>query len=155
MLEIQQMDIESHASGACIYDYLQISFLEFSWKFCGQSNPGQFRGNPGAPFRITFHTDNLGTAPGFFAKWKEVEGRLCKCKKLNFEKVIIFHKNFNVKLCNFNFSSSYIYNHDHCQSCVWFHNCISNNNNTIICNLQLWSCSDTDQDCGWSGDRGQ
>ena len=82
MVEIQQMNIESHSSGACVFDYLQISFQEFSWKFCGQSNPGQFRGNPGAPFRITFHTDNLGTAPGFFAKWTEVEGRHYECINL-------------------------------------------------------------------------
>ena len=67
------MDIEVHASGACVYDYLEVAYGSYTWKFCGKRENLQLRSD-GKSMRIKFHTDNLGTAKGFIAKWEEEEG---------------------------------------------------------------------------------
>ena len=62
---------------ACIYDYIEISFGDFQWKYCGNGStvfiPDHFISS-GSSMTIKFHSDRLGTKPGFFATWEEVQG---------------------------------------------------------------------------------
>ena len=74
VLTFFNFNIESHSYGACIYDFLEITFDSFSWKYCGSIIPGPFTST--GTMVVKFHTDRLGTAQGFIAKWEEVQGNL-------------------------------------------------------------------------------
>ena len=71
------MDIESHEYGACLFDYIEISFdNSFKWKYCGDGScmPKQFV-TSGSSMTIKFITDIQNNKPGFFARWEEINGR--------------------------------------------------------------------------------
>ena len=72
-LTIINFDLEAHESGACVYDYLEISYGSFSWKYCGDKVPQPFLSS-GSSMRVKFHTDNIGAKTGFLLKWEELEG---------------------------------------------------------------------------------
>ena len=72
-LTIINLDLEAHESGACVYDYLEIFFNSFSWKYCGDKAPPPFISS-GTSMRVKFHSDNIGAKTGFLLKWKELEG---------------------------------------------------------------------------------
>ena len=78
---IEHIDIESHVYGGCVYDYLEISFDDYSWKYCGNGSnsfiPDHFISS-GSSMTIKFHSDRLGTKPGFFARWEEIKGMYSK-----------------------------------------------------------------------------
>ena len=65
--------MEEHESGACIYDYVDVSFDSFSWKYCGH-NISKTLVSSGTSMTVRFHSDNLGAETGFLAKWEEVAG---------------------------------------------------------------------------------
>ena len=70
-LTFESFSLEAHESGACIYDYVEVSFDSFSWKFCGRNAPGPFL-TSGPSMTVRFHSDNLGAETGFLAKWEEI-----------------------------------------------------------------------------------
>ena len=72
-LTFESFNLEAHESGACIYDYVEVSFDSFSWKFCGRNGPGPFL-TTGTNMTVRFHSDNLGAETGFLAKWEEING---------------------------------------------------------------------------------
>ena len=75
-LTIINLDLEAHESGACVYDYLEIFFNSFSWKYCGDKIPPPFISS-GTSMRVKFHSDNIGAKTGFLFKWEELEGNGC------------------------------------------------------------------------------
>ena len=56
-----------------MYDYLEITYGSFSWKYCGEKAPPPFISS-GTSMTVRFHTDNLGARSGFFLRWEELEG---------------------------------------------------------------------------------
>ena len=59
--------------GACIYDYIEISYEGFSWKYCGDgSNIQKPFISSGSTMTIKFHSDSDVSGTGFFAKWEEI-----------------------------------------------------------------------------------
>ena len=56
---------------------MEILFGDFQWKYCGNGStvfiPDHFISS-GSSMTIKFHSDRLGTKPGFFATWEEVQG---------------------------------------------------------------------------------
>ena len=75
ILTISTMDIEEHSTGACIYDFLEVAYGSYTWRYCGKRENLQLRSD-GKSMRIKFHTDNLGTANGFVARWEVEKGKL-------------------------------------------------------------------------------
>ena len=73
MLQFEAFNLESHPSGACVFDYLEISYSSFSWRYCGSSIPGPITSS-GPSLTVRFHTDTRITSSGFLAKWEEVNG---------------------------------------------------------------------------------
>ena len=67
-------NIEAHTSGACLFDFLEIDFGTFSWRYCGNEIPPPITSS-GPSMRVKFHSDARITAPGFLAKWEEVNGK--------------------------------------------------------------------------------
>ena len=78
--------------GGCVYDYLEISFDDYSWKYCGNGSnsfiPDHFISS-GSSMTIKFHSDRLGTKPGFFARWEEIQGIHSIKSMLIFGKLIV------------------------------------------------------------------
>ena len=59
--------------GACIYDYIEISYEGFSWKYCGDgSNIQKPFISSGSTMTIKFHSDSDVSGTGFFATWEEI-----------------------------------------------------------------------------------
>ena len=56
-----------------MYDYLEISFGSFTWKYCGDQVPQPLISS-GPSMKIKFHSDNIGSKTGFLFKWEELEG---------------------------------------------------------------------------------
>ena len=56
-----------------MYDYLEISYGSFSWKYCGDQVPPPIISS-GLSMRVKFHSDNIGAKTGFLFKWEELEG---------------------------------------------------------------------------------
>ena len=56
-----------------MYDYLEISYGSFSWKYCGDQVPPLLISS-GKSMRVKFHSDNIGAKTGFLLKWEELEG---------------------------------------------------------------------------------
>ena len=69
------MDIESHPTGACVYDYVEVDQGTFTWRFCGSIIPSESVISSGPAMTLRFHSDYTGTKPGFLAKWEEVKGK--------------------------------------------------------------------------------
>ena len=82
MLEIESFNIESHPSGACVYDYLEITHDSFSWRYCGNTIPGPFISS-GSSLTVRFVTNDHITSSGFLAKWEEVNGKKMNKVSLN------------------------------------------------------------------------
>ena len=57
-----------------MFDFLEISFGTFSWRFCGTEIPPPITSS-GPSMRVKFHSDSRTTASGFLAKWVEVNGK--------------------------------------------------------------------------------
>ena len=74
VLTFENFEIEAHNSGACIYDYVEISCESFIWKYCGKNIPGPFISS-GTSMNIKFHSDLLGSGRGFLAKWTEINSK--------------------------------------------------------------------------------
>ena len=74
-LTFESFAIEAHESGACIFDYLEVSYNSYSWKYCGQDTPGPIISSGGS-MKVTFHSDLLEADTGFIARWEELEGEL-------------------------------------------------------------------------------
>ena len=74
-LEFESFNIESHPSGACLLDYLKISYATFSWRYCGSIIPGPFTSS-GPSLTVRFVTNSHITSSGFLAKWEEVDGEI-------------------------------------------------------------------------------
>ena len=80
-IEFEKFNIEAHRSGACLFDFLEVDFGTFSWRFCGTEIPPPITSS-GPSMRVKFHSDSRTTAPGFLAKWEEVNGKhFCKITK--------------------------------------------------------------------------
>ena len=73
-IEFEMFHIEAHTSGACLFDFLEIDFGTFSWRYCGNDIPPPITSS-GPSMRVKFHSDARITAPGFLAKWEEVNGK--------------------------------------------------------------------------------
>ena len=71
MLQFEAFNIESHPFGGCVFDYVEISYDSFSWRYCGSAIPGPFT-STGSSLTVRFHTDEKDTSSGFLAKWEEV-----------------------------------------------------------------------------------
>ena len=56
-----------------MYDYLEISFGSYTWKYCGDKLPQPLISS-GRSMRVSFHSDNIGAKTGFLLKWEELEG---------------------------------------------------------------------------------
>ena len=56
-----------------MYDYLEISYGSFSWKYCGDKVPPPLISS-GTSMRVKFHSDNIGAKTGFLFKWEKLEG---------------------------------------------------------------------------------
>ena len=69
------MDIESHPTGACVYDYVEVDQGTFTWRFCGSILPLESVISSGPAMTLRFHSDYTGTKPGFLAKWEEIKGK--------------------------------------------------------------------------------
>ena len=74
-LTFESFSIEAHESGACIFDYLEVSYNSYSWKYCGHNTPGPIISSGGS-MKVTFHSDLLEADTGFIARWEEVEGEV-------------------------------------------------------------------------------
>ena len=74
---IQHLDIEYfELFGACVYDYLEISYEGFSWKYCGDGSSIQEPFiSSGPTMTIKFHSDFDVSKTGFFATWEEINGK--------------------------------------------------------------------------------
>ena len=70
----EDFNIEAHSTGGCVFDFLEISFGTFSWRYCGTEIPPPITSS-GPSMRVKFHSDSRITAPGFLAKWEEVNGK--------------------------------------------------------------------------------
>ena len=71
MLQFEAFNIESHPFGGCVFDFVEISYTSFSWRYCGSTIPGPFTSS-GPSLTVRFHTDEKYTSSGFLAKWEEV-----------------------------------------------------------------------------------
>ena len=77
-LTIEYMDIETvyfDLYGACIFDYVEISFGSFKWRYCGDGSglPEHFI-STGSSMSSRFRSDFSFSKTGFLAKWEEVNG---------------------------------------------------------------------------------
>ena len=69
------MDIESHPTGACAYDYVEVDQGTFTWRFCGSIVPPESVISLGPSMTLRFHSDHTETKTGFLAKWEEINGK--------------------------------------------------------------------------------
>ena len=69
------IDIESHATGACVYDYIEVDQGTFTWRFCGSIVPPEPVISVGPSMTLRFQSDHIGTKTGFLAKWEEISGK--------------------------------------------------------------------------------
>ena len=67
-LSFEDFDVIPHVTyySNCTSDHVEISYEDFSQKFCGYSNPGPFKINS-TTMTVKFHTDGGGTSTGFLA----------------------------------------------------------------------------------------
>ena len=74
------MDIEAPSPyyssyDACIFDYVEITFGVFNWKYCGNGTDIQdYILSSGSSMTFRFYSDWQTTKTGFFAKWEAVSG---------------------------------------------------------------------------------
>ena len=61
--------------GACIFDYVEISFDTFIWRYYGNGTDlPEYILSTGSSMTIRFHSDLQTTKTGFIAKWEAVYG---------------------------------------------------------------------------------
>ena len=74
------MDIEAPSPyyssyDACIFDYVEITFGVFNWKYCGNGTDlPEYILSTGSSMTIRFRSDLQTTKTGFMAKWEAVYG---------------------------------------------------------------------------------
>ena len=75
ILTFEHFDIIPHTTGACIYNYIEISHGNFKWRFCGNTIPEPFTSSGSSmtvKFQSIYQNSNLGNV--FLASWNEVAG---------------------------------------------------------------------------------
>ena len=102
-LTFTNFEVEFDPFGDCGFDYVEVSYGNFSEKYCGLSAPGPFISN--TTITVKFHSDDFYNETGFSAMWDVVvhEGKFYlfkqthKCNILSDE--FNFHFNSKWKHC--------------------------------------------------------
>ena len=64
-------EVEFDPFGDCGFDYVEVSYGNFSEKYCGTSLPGPFFSN--TTITVKFNSDDFYNMTGFSAVWTEVK----------------------------------------------------------------------------------
>ena len=74
-LTFTNFEVEFDPFGDCGFDYVEVSYRNFSEKYCGLSVPGPFISN--TTITVKFHSDDFYNETGFSAMWAVVqEGKI-------------------------------------------------------------------------------
>ena len=69
-LTFTNFEVEFDPFGDCGFDYVEVSYGNFSEKYCGLSAPGPFISN--TTITVKFHSDDFYNETGFSAMWDVV-----------------------------------------------------------------------------------
>ena len=69
LLTFLSFDIEAHSG--CNYDWVEVTYGDFSERFCGNDLPGPFT-SCGSSITIKFQSDDSVSRTGFRAEWEEL-----------------------------------------------------------------------------------
>ena len=70
-LTFTNFEVEFDPFGDCGFDYVEVSYGNFSEKYCGLSAPGPFISN--TTITVKFHSDDFYNETGFSAMWAVVQ----------------------------------------------------------------------------------
>ena len=89
-LTFTNFEVEFDPFGDCGFDYVEVSYGNFSEKYCGLSAPGPFISN--TTITVKFHSDDFYNETGFSAMWAVVvhEGKFIYSNKGIVINVIFF-----------------------------------------------------------------
>ena len=84
-LTFTSFEVEFDPFGDCGFDYVEVSYGNFSEKYCGLSVPGPFISN--TTITVKFHSDDFYNETGFRAEWTVGKDDECKYTIYNIIKV--------------------------------------------------------------------